>query len=250
MKRACVTSMGLIEGLIAREKARGIPASRIVLMGFSQGCAMSLLAGLRHAERLAGLVGLSGYLPLAASTLAERSVANQRPAHLPGTREIRPDHSDRSRASPPAMRCWHWRIRSNGMNTRWSTRCAWRRSRTSTAGCFGRWRSPAEARSCRRGLGPRKRGSAPRCDPSWRWQPRRGRSQPISQAGEVDQHICCLVLDARKPFRPPENGFALRSATGTRPRVRRSPRPAPSQDSWASGIAPSRVPWRSRAGAA
>ena len=70
-------SMGLIEGLIAREKARGIPASRIVLMGFSQGCAMTLLAGLRHAERLAGLVGLSGYLPLAASTLVERSVANR-----------------------------------------------------------------------------------------------------------------------------------------------------------------------------
>jgi phospholipase/carboxylesterase len=66
-----------IEALIASEKARGIPASRIVLMGFSQGCAMTLLVGLRHAERLAGLVGLSGYLPLAAMTAAERHVANQ-----------------------------------------------------------------------------------------------------------------------------------------------------------------------------
>jgi phospholipase/carboxylesterase len=56
--------------------ARGVAASRIVLMGFSQGCAMTLLAGLRHGERLAGLVGLSGYLPLAETTAAERSAVN------------------------------------------------------------------------------------------------------------------------------------------------------------------------------
>jgi phospholipase/carboxylesterase len=62
-----------IEALIAREKSRGLAAARIVLMGFSQGCAMTLLTGLRHAERLAGLVGLSGYLPLADTTAAERS---------------------------------------------------------------------------------------------------------------------------------------------------------------------------------
>ena len=65
-----------IEELIAREKARGIPAGRIVLAGFSQGCAMTLLTGLRHAERLAGLMGLSGYLPRAQETLIERSTAN------------------------------------------------------------------------------------------------------------------------------------------------------------------------------
>jgi phospholipase/carboxylesterase len=65
-----------VEGLIARERARGVAASRIVVAGFSQGCAVTLLAGLRHGERLAGLVGLSGYLPLADSTLAERSAAN------------------------------------------------------------------------------------------------------------------------------------------------------------------------------
>ena len=65
-----------IEALIAKEVARGIPASRIVLMGFSQGCAMALLTGLRHTERLAGLVGLSGYLPLLSTTEAERSEAN------------------------------------------------------------------------------------------------------------------------------------------------------------------------------
>jgi phospholipase/carboxylesterase len=65
-------SQALVEALIAREKARGIPAGRIVLAGFSQGCAMTLMTGLRHDERLAGLVGLSGYLPLAAKAEAER----------------------------------------------------------------------------------------------------------------------------------------------------------------------------------
>jgi pimeloyl-ACP methyl ester carboxylesterase len=44
--------------------------------GFSQGCAMSLMTGLRHTERLAGIVGLSGYLPIAATTAAERHAAN------------------------------------------------------------------------------------------------------------------------------------------------------------------------------
>ena len=66
-----------IEAVLARERARGIEAGRIVLMGFSQGCAMSLMTGLRHGERLAGIVGLSGYLPLAALTAAERSEANR-----------------------------------------------------------------------------------------------------------------------------------------------------------------------------
>ena len=65
-----------IEALIARERGRGVAASRIVLAGFSQGCAMALMTGLRHAERLAGLAGLSGYLPLATITPAERSDAN------------------------------------------------------------------------------------------------------------------------------------------------------------------------------
>lgn len=69
-------SQALVEALIARERARGIAAERIVLAGFSQGCAMTLMTGLRHPERLAGLVGLSGYLPLAATTAAERHAAN------------------------------------------------------------------------------------------------------------------------------------------------------------------------------
>ena len=66
-----------LQALIDREIARGIPASRIVLGGFSQGCAMTLLAGLRAPQRLAGLLGMSGYLPLAATTAAERSDSNR-----------------------------------------------------------------------------------------------------------------------------------------------------------------------------
>ena len=62
-----------IEALIAREKERGIPASRIILAGFSQGCAMTLQTGLRHPEKLAGMLCLSGYLPLAAVVANERS---------------------------------------------------------------------------------------------------------------------------------------------------------------------------------
>ncbi len=70
-------SQAEIEALIAHEKARGMPASRIVVAGFSQGCAMALMVGLRHGETLAGVAGLSGYLPLAAKTAAERSAASQ-----------------------------------------------------------------------------------------------------------------------------------------------------------------------------
>jgi phospholipase/carboxylesterase len=69
-------SVGQVQALIDREVERGVPARRIVLMGFSQGCAMTLLTGLRAPERLAGLIALSGYLPLPGTTAAERSAAN------------------------------------------------------------------------------------------------------------------------------------------------------------------------------
>ena len=70
-------SQASIEALIAHEKSRGMAANRIVVAGFSQGCALALMTGLRHGERLAGIVGMSGYLPLADQTAAERSAANQ-----------------------------------------------------------------------------------------------------------------------------------------------------------------------------
>jgi phospholipase/carboxylesterase len=65
-----------IHALIARENARGVPSSRIVLAGFSQGCAMTLHTGIRFKEKLAGLMGLSGYLPLIDMAAQERHSAN------------------------------------------------------------------------------------------------------------------------------------------------------------------------------
>ena len=65
-----------IEALIQRELDRGIDAGKIVLAGFSQGCAMVLYTGLRYPARLAGIMALSGYLPLADTLMAERSPAN------------------------------------------------------------------------------------------------------------------------------------------------------------------------------
>ena len=47
-----------MQQLIDREIGRGVPSRRIVLMGFSQGCAMTLMTGLRSPQRLAGLAGL------------------------------------------------------------------------------------------------------------------------------------------------------------------------------------------------
>ena len=69
-------SQAEIEKLIAREKERGIPARRIILAGFSQGGAVTLQAGLRHPERLGGLMVLSSYLPLAGTVKAEAVATN------------------------------------------------------------------------------------------------------------------------------------------------------------------------------
>lgn len=69
-------SFAAVQALIDREVARGVPANKIVLGGFSQGCAVTLGAGLRYGRRLAGLVAMSGYLPIASTTAAERKEAN------------------------------------------------------------------------------------------------------------------------------------------------------------------------------
>jgi phospholipase/carboxylesterase len=69
-------SQGEIEALIAAEKQSGIAARRIVLAGFSQGGMIALQTGLRHAERLAGIMGLSTALALPEKLAAERSPAN------------------------------------------------------------------------------------------------------------------------------------------------------------------------------
>ena len=70
-------SQGFVESLMARETQRGVPRDRIVLAGFSQGGAIALQTALRHAERLAGVMALSTYLPLSKTLEKERSTANQ-----------------------------------------------------------------------------------------------------------------------------------------------------------------------------
>lgn len=61
---------------IEHERELGIAASRIVVAGFSQGGAIVLHTGLRYPERLAGIMALSTYLPLADTVEKERHVAN------------------------------------------------------------------------------------------------------------------------------------------------------------------------------
>jgi phospholipase/carboxylesterase len=70
-------SQRVIEKFIDEEKRRGFPPEKIVLAGFSQGGAVVLQTALRYPERLAGVMALSTYVPIASSLAAERSEANQ-----------------------------------------------------------------------------------------------------------------------------------------------------------------------------
>jgi phospholipase/carboxylesterase len=70
-------SYEIITSLIRRENRRGIATRRIVLGGFSQGGAMSVYAGTRYPETLAGIVALSCYMLLSSKFVAERTRANQ-----------------------------------------------------------------------------------------------------------------------------------------------------------------------------
>ena len=70
-------SQAQINALIEREEKRGVHAGSILLAGFSQGGAIALHTGLRHPRRLAGVMALSTYLPLAESLPAEASAANR-----------------------------------------------------------------------------------------------------------------------------------------------------------------------------
>src|ERR1700694_5112249 len=70
-------SQAQLEALIAREKSRGIAASRILLAGFSQGGVIALHTAIRHPERLAGVIALSTYLVLADRLADEAAAANR-----------------------------------------------------------------------------------------------------------------------------------------------------------------------------
>lgn len=104
-------SQALIEALLAREQARGVPARRIVLGGFSQGCAMALLSGLRHGQRLAGVFGLSGYLPLAGTLADECSAANRDvPVLLAHGTQDEMVAPARAHAARDTLRALGWRV--------------------------------------------------------------------------------------------------------------------------------------------
>jgi len=66
-----------VRALVWRENERGTPTERIVLAGFSQGGAMALHSGLRLPARLAGIIGLSTFLPLEWTVAAEAHAANR-----------------------------------------------------------------------------------------------------------------------------------------------------------------------------
>lgn len=65
-----------VRDLIDAEVSRGIPASRILLAGFSQGGAMALYVALRYPEKLAGIMALSAYLLFPERLQDEASEAN------------------------------------------------------------------------------------------------------------------------------------------------------------------------------
>jgi len=72
-----LASQAHVDALIAREVSRGIAARRVILAGFSQGGAIALYAGVRYAERLGGVIGLSTYLVGFDRVAAEASAANR-----------------------------------------------------------------------------------------------------------------------------------------------------------------------------
>ncbi|HEY9513545.1 MAG TPA: alpha/beta hydrolase [Rhodanobacter sp.] len=69
-------SVAEVEALIGREHERGVSSEHILLAGFSQGGAIALAAGLRHAQTLAGIIALSTYVPMLSTLAAERHAAN------------------------------------------------------------------------------------------------------------------------------------------------------------------------------
>ena len=76
-ERGVRESQAQVGALIEREAGRGIATEKIVLAGFSQGGAVTLQAGLRYPKKLAGMMALSTYLPLADSLAAEGAPANK-----------------------------------------------------------------------------------------------------------------------------------------------------------------------------
>lgn len=112
-KKGVRESQAQIGRLIARENARGIPAAKIVLAGFSQGGAIALQTGLRYGETLAGVMALSTYLPLAESFAQEAAAANAKTAVFMA-------HGTHDPVVPYAMgRASHDRLQQAGYAVEW-----------------------------------------------------------------------------------------------------------------------------------
>lgn len=71
-------SVTAVTELIEAEVARGISSNRIVLAGFSQGAAIAITTGIRYSHPLAGIVALSGYLPLGKASFDQATPANKK----------------------------------------------------------------------------------------------------------------------------------------------------------------------------
>ncbi|KAA1085303.1 hypothetical protein PGT21_002511 [Puccinia graminis f. sp. tritici] len=63
-EKGLLESVKTIQSLVEKQVQAGIPSERIVVGGFSQGAAISILTGLMSPSPLAGVVCLSGFLTL------------------------------------------------------------------------------------------------------------------------------------------------------------------------------------------
>jgi phospholipase/carboxylesterase len=104
-----------VQALIQEQVKSGIPASNIVLAGFSQGGVLSLFTGLRYPEKLAGIMALSCYLPTA-DTLPEKChPANQ-------STVILQNHGEQDDVVPmSAGQMAHQLLKADGYDATWKS---------------------------------------------------------------------------------------------------------------------------------
>jgi phospholipase/carboxylesterase len=108
-------SQQAVEQFIARERSRGIDSRHIVLAGFSQGGAIALQTGLRHRDRLGGIMALSTYLPLQDSLAAEAAPANKSTPIFMG-------HGTQDQVVPPSLaESSAQALKSHGYEVEWHT---------------------------------------------------------------------------------------------------------------------------------
>lgn len=107
-------SCASIRQLVERETARGIPAHRVFLAGFSQGGAVAYLTGLSCAEPLAGIIALSTYMPSLAQVETNATPAGRATplfiAHGTHDEVVSPELGERARDVVVKLGCrfdWH-----------------------------------------------------------------------------------------------------------------------------------------------